>query len=60
MKHDVHIPIPLTPYYSGHLVENKVDPLLSTLLLKLAIILLKLTLSQVNFSLELEREDLKL
>ena len=34
VKHDIHIPISLEPDYSGHLVENKVDPLPSTITIK--------------------------
>ena len=31
VQHDIHIPISLEPDYSGHLVENKADPLPSTI-----------------------------
>ena len=31
VQHDIHIPISLELDYSGHLVENKVDPLPSTI-----------------------------
>ena len=32
VQHDIHIPISLEPDYSGHLVENKADPLPSTII----------------------------
>ena len=31
VQHDIHIPISLEPDYSGNIVENKVDPLPSTI-----------------------------
>ena len=31
VQHDIHIPISLDPYYSGHLVENEADLLPSTI-----------------------------
>ena len=31
VQHDIHIPISLEPDYFGHLVENKSDPLPSTI-----------------------------
>ena len=34
VQHDIHIPISLEIYYSGHLIENKVDPFASTITAK--------------------------
>ena len=31
VQHDIHMPISLKPDYCGHLVENKADPLPSTI-----------------------------